>query len=631
MATAPKYLLLFFASVSQALNVSSDQLIEEIVVTPMLNKQAEMIVDHISRWTIEADLISLQKPSNALDLLRQAPGLSVTQQGGAGGLSFVSIRGGDPNFTKVMIDGVDVDNPTNSRGGGFDFSLLDVGYVDSVEVLYGPYSALYGSSGLSGVVNVVTTRPSEQAKASLEFEVGENNARAGALVFSGPLYNNVGAAVSLSGRKTGEAVEGSELDRQQLVFKLSTLGQSDVQFSVGGLFARADAHTFPEDSGGDQLAVIRKPESRDVEQANIYAASSFQLNSWWHTDVFVSRSELNEKNDNPGIAPGVFDGVPAIKSDTDYIKHELRWGNSVQLIDDILYAALGFNGLKEKANNQSTIDFGFPLDAGFSMSRETYGFSLELQAKASELDFLVGYRWDDADGTNEGTGRFVMGYQPSGSLAKLTYSYAEGFKLPSMFALAHPLIGNAALEPELSKSHEIRLDYPFSESASFSLLTYRTKYFDLVDFDPMLFTNVNRSNVLVRGGQTELTVQFLRQAQLQLHASYTDSEVVGESIDLRRRPQWQGGGTLSWQLGSSLSAAMSYEYRDKFVDSSIPTGVIDLKGYDRLNIFTKLQLSKNATIGFSVNNIFNSKFEETVGFSNPGRVARLVFNSSIDF
>jgi len=631
MAAVSNSLLLFFIFAGQVSAAYTDEWIEEIVVTPMLNKQAGMVVDHISRWEVGEDLISLQNPINTLDLLRQAPGLSVTQQGGPGGLSFVSIRGGDPNFTKVMIDGVDVDNPTNSRGGGFDFSLLGTGSVDSVEVLYGPYSALYGSSGLSGVVNIVTKRPSEQATGSLGFEVGENNARAGTLIFSGPLDNNIGGTVSLSGRKTGETVEGSELDRQQLIFKLSTLGQSDIQFSVGGLFARSDAHTFPEDSGGDQLAVIRKLESRDIQQANIYATSSLQLNSRWHTDVFVSRSELKEESDNPGIASGVFNGIPEIKSDTDYVKYELRWGNSVKLIDDVLYAAMGLNGLKEKADNQSRVDFGFPLDAGFSMDRETYGVSLELQAKVSELDFLVGYRWDDADGNSEGTGRFVMGYQPEWSSAKLTYSYAEGFKLPSIFALAHPLIGNTALQPELSKSHEVRLNYPFSESTSLSLLAYRTKYFDLIDFDPTLFTNVNRSNVLVRGGQAELKIQLLCQAWMRLHASYTDSEVVGESVELRRRPEWQGGGTLFWQFGDSYKLSMTYESRSKFVDSSIPTGVVSLGGYNQFNLFAEWQVSKASAIGLAVNNIFDDEFEEAVGFSNPGREIRVSFKSSLNF
>ena len=94
--------------VSQA---SAEELIEELVVQSTLVKNSGTLSNRVPSWSLDRESISLQTTSNSLDLLRQAPGISVTQQGGAGGLSFVSVHAGEPNFTKVMIDGVDVDNP----------------------------------------------------------------------------------------------------------------------------------------------------------------------------------------------------------------------------------------------------------------------------------------------------------------------------------------------------------------------------------------------------------------------------------------------------------------------------------------------------------------------------------------
>jgi hypothetical protein len=62
-------------------------------------------------------------------LLKTLPGVLVEEQGGPGGLTAVSIRGGEANFTLVLLDGVALNDPTNFRGGGFDFADLSTALV----------------------------------------------------------------------------------------------------------------------------------------------------------------------------------------------------------------------------------------------------------------------------------------------------------------------------------------------------------------------------------------------------------------------------------------------------------------------------------------------------------------------
>ena len=56
-----------------------------------------------------------------VDALRALPGVHVDRPGGPGGRSSLYLRGGEENYTVVLLDGVPVNNPTDSRGGGFDF------------------------------------------------------------------------------------------------------------------------------------------------------------------------------------------------------------------------------------------------------------------------------------------------------------------------------------------------------------------------------------------------------------------------------------------------------------------------------------------------------------------------------
>ena len=98
----------------------------------------------------------VEKPAKLADVLRRVAGVHVDQVGGRGGTGSLYVRGADPNYTLVLVDGVRVNDPTNARGGSFDLSALDIADVERVEIARGPYSAVYGGDALAGVINIVT-------------------------------------------------------------------------------------------------------------------------------------------------------------------------------------------------------------------------------------------------------------------------------------------------------------------------------------------------------------------------------------------------------------------------------------------------------------------------------------------
>jgi len=87
------------------------------------------------------------------DALQFASEVSVRSAGsGMGGAQQASIRGSTPQQVLVMIDGV----PLNAISDfGVNLSTVALADVDRVEVLRGPYSAIYGSA-LGGVIHVIT-------------------------------------------------------------------------------------------------------------------------------------------------------------------------------------------------------------------------------------------------------------------------------------------------------------------------------------------------------------------------------------------------------------------------------------------------------------------------------------------
>ncbi|HEX5483325.1 MAG TPA: TonB-dependent receptor [Terriglobia bacterium] len=127
------------------------------------------------------ELDALGKLSLA-DVLRLMPGVQVVQTGQRGGTTSVFVRGGDADFNKVLIDGI----PANDIGGAFEFADASTSGIDSLEVLRGPNSALYGSDALSSVMNI-TTRKGTTPVPQLTYSVDGGN------------FNTLHQAVSLGG------------------------------------------------------------------------------------------------------------------------------------------------------------------------------------------------------------------------------------------------------------------------------------------------------------------------------------------------------------------------------------------------------------------------------------------------
>ncbi len=94
------------------------------------------------------------------ELLQTTPGVVITQAGGAGAASHVSIRGSGSNEVLVLIDGV----PLNSAiSGDADLSQVPLEAVERVTVRTGAQSARYGGRAMAGVIEVQTRRPTNDA------------------------------------------------------------------------------------------------------------------------------------------------------------------------------------------------------------------------------------------------------------------------------------------------------------------------------------------------------------------------------------------------------------------------------------------------------------------------------------
>ena len=139
---------------------------------------------------ITAADIEARQQRSLPDVLRNVPGLNIVQTGGAGGQTSMFMRGTNSNHTKVLLDGIDIADPSTPNGAA-DISKLLAGDIAQVEVLRGPQGALYGSDAIGGVINIITKSGEGPLKINADAEGGSFdtfNQRASASGSQGDLH-----------------------------------------------------------------------------------------------------------------------------------------------------------------------------------------------------------------------------------------------------------------------------------------------------------------------------------------------------------------------------------------------------------------------------------------------------------
>ena len=179
---------------------------EELIVTgsynPVTNEQLSSSVSVINK----EQLLQLSS-NNVVDALRQIPSLWVEEQGGPGGITSIALRGAEANHTIVLLDGAQLYDPTNTRGGAFDLNSLNIESIERIEIIRGAQSAVYGSDALAGVIHIITQTPGKKST-TLTASIGSDDYANMGISTSGKL-SNLGYAFSLQTKDAGEPVPGS--------------------------------------------------------------------------------------------------------------------------------------------------------------------------------------------------------------------------------------------------------------------------------------------------------------------------------------------------------------------------------------------------------------------------------------
>ncbi|WP_116367703.1 TonB-dependent receptor plug domain-containing protein [Parahaliea mediterranea] len=557
------------------------------------------------------------------DVLRTVPGVLVEEQGGSGGLTAVSLRGGEANFTQILLDGIPLNDPTNARGGSYDVGNISAVSIERIEVVRGPQSAVYGSDALAGVINLISANPREPRATTLRAELGESGYRDINLA-SGVQVGELGIALDLASREDDGRVPGSTRDTASANLRLSW--QLAPQHRLSGQLRHLEGErsSYPEQSGGPLYAASDALDDSDYRDTTAGLAWEAQLAPRWRSRLAADYFDHREDYQSPGVAPYL--AVPPNGSSTDFDRSQLSWVNTLQLAPDY-QLNLGADYRDESGESTGYLDLGFPLPTDYTLSRQTRGLFADVHARLAPRLLLQGSaRHDRPDSfDSETTLRLGARYQLLPTLDLLA-NWGEGFKLPSFFALGHGLVGNPDLQPETARGWDAGLQWQPVDGLQVTATAFGNRYRNLVDFDAEAFTNVNRREVQTRGGEWQLAWQATTGLSLQAHATYTDIDVIGEDARLLGRPEWQAGAWLNWAFLPRWHTGLDYQWNSAVPASSMHTGatvVSELAGRQRLDWRLGWQAAPWLELALALDNLLDDDYQSAVGFAAPGRSARL--------
>ena len=620
--------------------------------------RAATTVTVISREDMEA-----RQVESIADALRGVPGLSVARNGGRGSVTSVFPRGGESDFTLVLVDGIKV----NAFGGGFDFSTLSAEDVERVEVVRGPESALFGSEAIGGTVQVVTRRGgAPQAGVTLERgSLGTSRASLsasgsrGAWSWGGSAGRTSSDGYAGVAPATGERVGNDDL---RLLDAGGNVGWRAAPSSDLRVTLRWTSHErgYPGPFGSNPIGAytaVDRLSRGETDHRQVGARWQQALGTGARTTFVATASHVELKNDYTSAY-----GLSA--SGTRRTEARLALNTSPT---DTAALTVGGAWQGERATSSFIAGDGeslLPVErrdlAAFAEARLqphaavslTAGVRAESVRRAALPAYSDPYSPRPAfDGQTDTSvnpriaAAWSIPGRPGAAISWTRIRAAAGTGMRAPDALEIAFTDNPGLKPERSRSLEAGVEQAWAgDRVVVGLTAFSNRYDDLiVSVGPVLrhasrFRTDNISNARARG--LEASVSARTRWGLDVRAAYTRLSTAILAVDrvgfapppfdagdpLLRRPRDEGSLDLLFSSGP-LTAFARVGARGRVLDVE-PSwgsfgGLFWNDGYAVVDAGASIRVHRRLTVLVRGGNLLDRRYEESFGFPALGRTATI--------
>ena len=620
-------------------NVASKQELEEVVVSDskfaLPKEKSGKVITKITAEELK------NKPGQSIAaILNTVAGVEINGNQSAAGKNLgYYIRGGKNSQVLILIDGIPV-NDASGISMEYDLRLLPAEQVESIEIMKGAASTLYGTGAATGVINIRLKKAAKKALVGNGyFNLGTNatatNQNQKAADF------NQGFSINGSSNKLTyfAALNSTETKGiSQIAPPNSTIHYEEDPFSrlnylakIGykatnqltlDFFGNYDKIKNDYDGGFDNTGTsdtnLNKTSSKQFRLGFSpkykYEKGEFVLNSSFNKLV-RSYDELDTYSNSVGFSQYEsrsvnVDGFNKYEVSPSFflvsgVQYQFHDANSVTPYGSSAKEGTKFNMVDPYITGVYSSSFGFNLNAGARWnSHSAYGNQLVYNLNPS-FDFK--------------------------SLPlKIISSYSTAFVTPSLYQL-YSQYGNARLTPEKNSTIELGFETQLcNKKLKWNVVGfYREQtnfigfYFNPVTYDSN-YINIDGLNK-AKGIETQLSWTLSNTIKWNSNYTYTQ---VDEALS-RLIPKHKINSAMDVKLTERFFWNVNYQYvdarKDAFFDgNTYATTQVKLGSYQLVNTLTRYEIIKNKlTLFGSVNNIFNVDFVENIGYSALGRNYKL--------
>ncbi len=517
--------------------------------------------------------------------------MAVAQAGGPGQQTSVFVRGGESEHVLLLWNGIPLNDP---YFGSVNWQLVPTDGVERVEVVRGPFSALYGSNAVGGVVQVISA---PQPGVRLHLEGGEHGyARAG-LAAAADLGR---AHLDVTGhlRRGGAELPNDAFDSEEMMARtLWTLRPG----TTLGLLVRANDSETGVPLDGVAPTLRRRIDWKEREVAVPFRAEL----GHWEVDAQLSRTDFDAAYRDPDDPSGFN------LSDTD--SEGLR-GRAVVTWrrDDDFWVAFGSEAERLEVSNVTS--FGPNLDGSRQRTWAVFG-----QAGWTRGPFHLdlGLRRDDNDAYGEKTSLRTGAVVDMGAGVRLRASYGEAFRAPSLGELFFPFSGNPGLQPETGESWEVGVERE-AGGLRLALTGFDNRRQNLIDFDFVNFRNINVGRGRSRGLEAELGFDRGIVA-LRWNGTWMDTEDEDTGLELLRRPK-----KSSNVIVTARPADWTFNLEGRWVGDRpdvdpLTFGRAENPSFLRVDLAARWRVLPWLAPSVRVENAADEEYQEVLGYPSPGR------------
>lgn len=544
----------------------------------------------------------------AADALKRIPGVTLSRNGGIGSTSQVRVRGSDPGQVRVLVDGISVNDASNSDNS-FDFATMLVTDIERVEVLRGPQSSLYGADAIGGVINIITRKGPKNNGISAFSEAGTYrsftegfDARGGDQV----LYYGM-SAQHLKTEGFNRIRAGREKDGTRV---------ADLKANLGGKFA--DNWSFDLSGGYSDAKIDFDPSPTVDGNAIQYRAVAFGqattkltlLDGRLDNTVKFGANDTSREFDEPQSTTrfSTFDGLRTQASYQADLRVRTR---------DVASAGVEFQ--RDDSRTTSTTAANVTT-TGVNRAIDNHAvFGQYIWGATEDWTITVSGRHDNNqqfDSAN--TYRLTSAYEIRPTRTTLHASTGTGYKAPSLFQLFSPANGNASLEPEESRGYDAGVTQRFwGERASLDVTGFHNAFENLIVFDTLTsrYFNVRKANTY--GLEHTLNVAIM--PELLVTAAYTwlMSEDESNNRRLQRRPRHTATLGVDYDISVKSRVGAQWRYISRQWDTSSGDRVV--KPYTAVDVTASYDLTNLVSVYGRVENLLDKSYQEAARYSAPGR------------